>query len=99
MSDTRDSNPPPPHQQARATTPNKGNRGGEDKSSIFVTSSNLYRSFVIENIKTLRHFDLKRVTEEERRQASVLRKRIEDRKRLQQKKVRAKGRASAFSAA
>ncbi|GMH46387.1 hypothetical protein TrRE_jg629 [Triparma retinervis] len=72
--------------QARATTPNKGNRGGEDKSSIFVTSSNLYRSFVIENIKTLRHFDLKRVTEEERRQASVLRKRIEDRKRLQQKK-------------
>ena len=68
------------------TPVSKGRAGKEDKGNIFVTSSNLYRSFMIENIRTLRHFDLKRVTEEERRQASVLRKRIEDRKKMQHKK-------------
>ena len=54
---------------------------------IVVSSSNLYRSYVIENIKTLKHFDLRRVTDEERRQAAVLKKRVEDKKR-QQSKVR-----------
>ncbi|GMH57598.1 hypothetical protein TrST_g3978 [Triparma strigata] len=53
---------------------------------IVVSSSNLYRSYVIENIKTLKHFDLRRVTDEERRQAAVLKKRVEDKKRQQSKK-------------
>ena len=59
---------------------------GDNKDKIYVTASNFYRSYVIENVKTLRHFDLRRVTDEERRQASVLRRRIEDKKRIQSKK-------------
>jgi len=67
---------------------------------IVVSSSNLYRSYVIENIKTLKHFDLRRVTDEERRQAAVLRKRVEDKKRQQSKKNKSlEERKSAIKAA
>lgn len=41
---------------------------------------------MIENIKTLRHFDLKRVGDDERRQAAVLRKRLEEKRRAKSKR-------------
>ena len=68
------------------STPSAEEREKVKNGAMVVQSSNLYRAYVIENIKTLRHFDLKRVGDEERRQAAVLRKRLEEKKRLKTKK-------------
>lgn len=59
----------------------------EENDPTMPSAAVLYRAYFIERIKTLRHFDLKRVTDDERRHAIVLKKRQQERAKQKNKKL------------